>query len=239
MVALLFFFTATVRFAPFLPSGVMGSSQDLTSDYQPDRPAIDSVDECIRLAQGGCAESLGQLYERCRRYLLLIANQELDSELRAKLGPSDLVQETLLAAQRGFGRFEGRTDAELRAWLRRILLNQVSGSIHHYGVAKRDVRRERELEEILHDQRYAAYLADDCETPSKGVIESERREALAIALRQLPKHYRQALISRNFDGQSFVEIGLDMDLTEAAARKLWLRAISALRKALETGHDSI
>ena len=74
----------------------MAIQEHLTAAARSDQVVIDQVDECIQLAQQGCPNSLGQLYERCQRYLLLIANNELGEEFRAKLGPSDIVQETLL-----------------------------------------------------------------------------------------------------------------------------------------------
>ena len=46
---------------------------------------------------------MGDLLEGCRQYLLLVANEELDSELTAKSGASDMVQETFLRAQHNFG----------------------------------------------------------------------------------------------------------------------------------------
>ena len=48
----------------------------------------------------------------------MVANQELSPELAAKLGPSDLVQETFLKAHCEIGRFHGHTEADLLAWLR-------------------------------------------------------------------------------------------------------------------------
>ena len=79
----------------------------------------------IEEARRGSGTARGDLLEACRNYLLLVANRELDSELRAKLGPSDLVQETFVQAQQFFGHFEGKSEAQLcRAWLTRILLNR-------------------------------------------------------------------------------------------------------------------
>src|SRR5437667_11805139 len=77
-------------------------------------------------AHAGSVEALGQVLEACRGYLLLIAQQELDPELRAKGGASDLVQETFVKAHRHFAHFQGDSDVELRAWLRRLLLNNLA-----------------------------------------------------------------------------------------------------------------
>ncbi len=49
----------------------------------------------------------GRLMEGLRQYLLMMANQVIGPELQAKLGPSDLVQETFLEAQQHLVRFPG------------------------------------------------------------------------------------------------------------------------------------
>jgi DNA-directed RNA polymerase specialized sigma24 family protein len=63
----------------------------------------------------------GQYLDRFRDYLRFLARQQLDPQLQAKLDPSDLVQQTLLEAYRARPRFRPRGDAELAAWLRKIL----------------------------------------------------------------------------------------------------------------------
>src|SRR5690242_12460767 len=93
-------------------------------------------------------EPFGRALEPYRPYLLGVANRELRTDLLAKAGASDLVQETFLEAQRDAGRFQGRSDAELRAWLRRILLNNVSNFVRHY----REPQKRRISLEVSIDQ---------------------------------------------------------------------------------------
>src|SRR5215469_11026738 len=101
----------------------------------------------LALARAGSPEALGQVLETFRGYLLLVAGRELDPELRAKGGASDLVQDTFLEAQRDFGQYHGASGDELRAWLRRLLLNNVANFTRQYRErAKRDVGREIPLE---------------------------------------------------------------------------------------------
>src|SRR5438874_1463377 len=102
-----------------------------------------SVVKWLAAARAGSSEALGNVLETCRAYLLLIARQELDTELQAKGGASDLVQETFLEAQRDFRQFAGQTEEELLAWLRRLLLNNVANFRRRYReTAKRDVNAE-------------------------------------------------------------------------------------------------
>src|SRR5947209_965583 len=105
-----------------------------------------AVDECLRAARTGSREALGQALEACRLYLLRIAREELDSVLQAKASASDLVQETFLEAQRDFPKFQGRTEAELLAWLRQALLHNLANLERQYrATAKRRVTREVRL----------------------------------------------------------------------------------------------
>src|SRR5262245_58767873 len=99
-------------------------------------------------ARAGSREALGKLLESCRGYLLILANGELDADLQAKEGASDRVQETFLEAQRDFGQFQGRSEAELLAWLRRLLLNNIANFTRRYRITgKRSVEREVALDE--------------------------------------------------------------------------------------------
>src|SRR5580693_6799042 len=84
------------------------------------------VGQLLAAARTGSSEALGEALQAYRAYLLLIAQQELDPELRAKGGASDLVQETFIDAQRLLGRFEGTTEGAWAAWLRELLLNNLT-----------------------------------------------------------------------------------------------------------------
>src|SRR5437870_8261643 len=90
------------------------------------------VEQLLPAARAGSAEALGQALEAFRDYLLAVANQKLDPVLRAKGGASDIVQETFLEAQRDLAQFAGTTGAELKAWLVRLLLNNVANFARHY-----------------------------------------------------------------------------------------------------------
>ena len=61
---------------------------------------------------------LGQLLEAYRPYLLRIANEEIDADLRGKAGGSDLVQQTFLEVHKDFANFQGTTDvvADVVGW---------------------------------------------------------------------------------------------------------------------------
>ena len=115
-----------------------------SSDNTPS-PA-DNVDRWIEAARGGSADALGQVLAYCRQYLLALANDRMEPELQAKLGASDVVQDTFLEAQRDFGQFRGGSKEDLLAWLRRILLHNLANASRQYrDTDKRQIHREAVL----------------------------------------------------------------------------------------------
>jgi len=83
------------------------------------------------------SRSLGQLLERYRSYLALLARLQIDRRLQGKLDEEDLVQQTFLLAHRHFGQFRGTTEHELATWLRRILAFSLANAVRHYLETKR------------------------------------------------------------------------------------------------------
>ncbi|MCI0465296.1 MAG: sigma-70 family RNA polymerase sigma factor [Gemmataceae bacterium] len=184
-------------------------------------------------AHAGDAEALGRLLEACRGYLLLLARRELNPDLLAKGSASDLVQETFLEAQRDFARFQGSTQAELLAWLRRLLLNNLLNFTDRYrGTNKRQIGREVALAVSDSSADRGGGLAANLPSPSSAVATQEQTAAIGRALERLPDHYRQVVLLRYQEECSFGEIGQVLGLTANAARKLLLRAIERLRAEL-------
>src|SRR4051794_28295029 len=94
----------------------------------------------IGRAHAGDDAALGRLLEMYRNYLRLVARSLIGRALRLKLDLSDLVQETFLEAHRDFPGFAGASEAELTAWLRRILVRNLASQGRHHRARKRDDR---------------------------------------------------------------------------------------------------
>jgi RNA polymerase sigma-70 factor (ECF subfamily) len=194
------------------------------------------VADWLAQARTGSVDSLGRALEACRGYLLLIAQQELEPELQAKGGASDLVQETFLKAHRHFARFHGDTEAELLAWLRRLLLNNLIDFRRLYlQTAKRQAGKEISLQAGSGQAGGSSceggnQLAAPEPTPSGIAMEDEQALALRKAMDRLPEDYRQVLLWRQQDELTFEEIGRRLDRSADAVRKLWARAVARLQK---------
>ncbi len=182
------------------------------------------VAEMVFAARAGDRAALGDVLEAFRHYLLAVARRELDLVLSAKAGASDLVQETFLEAQRDFARFAGMTEADVQAWLRRLLLNNLSNFHRRYRKsAKRSVRREIDLARTADpaDLLEAPTSADEAEDREQG-------EVLRGLIARLPDEQRTVL-GLWFDGRPFDEIGTAIGKSAGAARMTWARAVERLK----------
>jgi len=189
----------------------------------------------IEQARAGSREALGQLLDLYRSYLRLMASLCTREQLQAKLSSSDIVQATFLQAQRNFQDFKGNSEGELISWLRKILAREWAMEVRRYSTDRRDVRVEREIDGQLDESSGAvgAMLAARLPSPSESVLRRERVVLLADALDQLPPHYREIIVMRHLQGQSFREIATTTNRTLNSVKSIWQRAIAEMRKQLE------
>jgi len=196
-------------------------------------PASPSIAPLLEQARNGSAAAIGSLLEAARSYLLLQAEHELPQSLRAKVGPSDIVQETAIDAHRDFPRFRGTTQEELYAWLRTILQNNVMDMVRRFEMAqKRAVKREASLSVIV-DRCGISVLPTGSNTPDHSAIRREDAALLAGVLARVPDDYQTILRLRYWDGLTFPEIAIRLGRSEEAARKLWYRALARLTNELQ------
>lgn len=187
-------------------------------------------------ARRGSNEPRGQLLELYRNYLTILATAQLGRRLRRRMNPSDLVQETMLAAHRDFTSFRGGNERDLLAWLRRVLINCLHHAIEtHVGAKMRDVRCEISLEQVstAMDRSaadFAQMIADPGPSPSFPARQRERAVTLANQLAKLRPQYREVIVLRNLQGLSFEEVAGQMDRKPGTVRMLWLRAIDKFKQ---------
>lgn len=184
----------------------------------------------LRAARYGSRADLGRALEACRAYLQLIAESELGATLRAKVGSSDVVQESLLDAHRGFPHFRGTTRDEFLAWVGQILRHNLLDLARRYREADaRRVDRERPLDPAAAP---VAELEDDGTPPDRRAVRAEDAARLRAALGRLSDDYQQVIQLRHHDRLGWDEIAAMIGRTPEAARKLWFRAVERLRLEL-------
>jgi len=190
-----------------------------------------SPEQLLARARSGDQQALGEVLDAYREYLRLLARPRVGPELRVRLDASDVVQETLMEAQRDFHQFAGNSEGELAVWLRRILARNLADQFKYHQSQKRDFGREQPLE-VLIEQAHEA-LAAPLSTPSGHASNREQAVALANAMARLPPDYREVITLRHLEGQSFDDIAARMGRTDGAVRMLWLRAVERLGGLME------
>lgn len=176
-------------------------------------------------------DAVGRIFEAARGHLIDLADRELPADVRAKIGPSDVVQETAVDAHRDFAQFTGRTSEECFAWLREILRHNVVDAIRRYRDArKREAAREVSLAAALGPGDRA--LVDGHRLPEGSAIRREEAAVLKDSMARLPDDYRRVLELRYWSGMSFVAMAPELGRSPDAVRKLWYRALERLQGEL-------
>ena len=198
------------------------------------QPAADvSIEHSIVAARNGLHSGLGQLLDHYRDYLLRIAHDEMTADLACRIAPSDLVQDTFLEAARDFPRFTGKTDAELRVWLRRVLLNNLRAAARRWQrTCERVAGTELPLNGTDSHATFQVELSCPQSSPSTLLRTDEERQRVRLALQQLPRDYRPVIELRTLEEKSFAEVAAAMERSADAVRKLWSRAVERLAKEL-------
>jgi RNA polymerase sigma-70 factor, ECF subfamily len=170
--------------------------------------------------------------EQYADYLRLLARLQIDARLRARLDPSDLVQETLLIAHEKFIQFRGQSDAELAAWLRAILASTLAQAVRRFY--RNEPERAQSLEGAIEQSstRLESWLAEDQSTPSQKAMRAEQLVLLARALAQLPGDQRTAIELHHFQGLSVPAAARRMNKTVASVTGLLYRGGKELRQRM-------
>lgn len=191
-----------------------------------------SFAELIAQARSGDDQSLAELLETFRTDLLALAEANLDSGIRPKVGASDVVQESIVEARRDFGRFRGHTEVELRAWLKRVLTNNI---LNHYRKWKQSQKRQlkREISLDLSGSQRPLLTQPAGVSPGAAFARREEQEILQAEIDRLPIDYRDVILLRHREQLTFEEIGRRLGRSTDAARMLWYRAFERLSVAVK------
>lgn len=224
----------------FSAGGVGGAAATVTADCAGDTGALlagadDSrIARLIAAARGGDAKALGELLVAVRKYLVSIAKRRLPSDLGPHFAPSDLAQETAIEAHVAFVGFKGSTVPEFLAWIRVILLNNVTDAVRRSRSYDRAVARAAQ-------QSPAPGLPGDTQRRGTAVpgrpaeasaIRRDEAQFVERILAGLSADSREVVRLRYWDGLTFPDIGKRLGRSENAVRKTWHRAISRLQEEI-------
>jgi RNA polymerase sigma-70 factor (ECF subfamily) len=181
------------------------SSLPLTTMVAPRDPAIDAA----RRGDAAAFECLVRQYER----LVLVTALRLLGNLD---DAQDASQEVFLRLYRNLHKVESASN--FSGWLYRVTLN-----VCH------DLRKRKPWQP-LDDAAAAVSLEAD---PQRSTVEAERRKVLAMSLRMLPEKERAALVLRDLEGLSTVEVARVLGSSEATVRSQISKARVKVKEFVE------
>jgi RNA polymerase sigma-70 factor, ECF subfamily len=148
------------------------------------------------------------------------ATRLIGMRLRHVVGPSDLLQETLLTAVRRFAELSGRPARQVLAWL----LSSMQFRLLRYLRDHREelARRSRPVE-------LAEQLTRSSSPPLDRMIRDEVRGAILELIETLPEAEHRVIVLLYRGKQTTAEIAAELGRSEGAIRALHQRAVRRLR----------
>jgi RNA polymerase sigma-70 factor (ECF subfamily) len=180
----------------------------------------------------GDEAALGELLVRHRPDLEAFVEWHLDPRLRARLDPSDVVQEAQMEVVRRMDDFLRRRPMPFHLWVRRTAYERLLNLRRdHRRRARRSVDREvpwPERSSLL----LARPLVSGAPSPSQVLEAREFAERVSRAVAELAEADREILLMRHAEELSYEEVACLLDIEPAAARKRYGRALIRLQKVL-------
>ena len=198
-------------------------------DFEPDSSATRRLLSDVAAGDDSAFENL---FSRNRRWLYRFVELRFDRRLRARVDPDDVVQETQLEAFRRLDDYLRRRPMPFRLWLQKTAYERLSKARRrHVRAARRSIMREMPLPDRS-SRVLLAHLLGKPE-PSQGLSHQELIRRVGEAVAQLGEIDREILVMRSYEGLSYDEVAVILEIEPAAARKRYGRALLRLRKLLD------
>ncbi len=207
---------------------------DLLPDSEQTRALLERVAAGDRQAVDQLLDrqAVDQLLDRQRATLRAFVSVRLGADLRARLDPSDVVQEAQLEMARRMDDFLKRRPMPFHVWVRKTAYKRLLNvQRDHRRAARRSVAREEPWpaeSSIL----VARPLLRSASSPSERLLARERAERVRRAVADLSAADREVLLMRHVEDLPYEEIACLLDIQPAAARKRYGRALIRLQRVL-------
>jgi RNA polymerase sigma-70 factor (ECF subfamily) len=192
-------------------------------------------DECLTRAEQGDKAARALLFEKHRSRLKRMVALRLDKRLLKRVDPSDIIQETLIQANRRLDQYLRDRPIPFYPWLRQLAWDQLVTALRRHVYAGRRSRNREEIVPNLSDESVAALatcLVDHSADPVRKLLRAEVSTRLVEILHQLPPKDRELLVLRYLEQLSISEAAVVLNIGQSAAKMRHLRAIQRLRELM-------
>jgi RNA polymerase sigma-70 factor (ECF subfamily) len=199
----------------------------------------DDTDRLVSLAAAGDHSARDRLFARHRDRLKRMVAVRMDEMLRARLDPSDVVQEAYLEVSRRLAEYDRTRAIPFYPWLRQIAWERLVELHRWHFRKKRTVVREQHDAMELSDESFgqlADGLAAGQSTPSGRMLRRELVERVKRAMSNLDADSREILVLRHLEQLSVSESAAVLGVSVSAAKSRHFRAMQRLVRELEQCH---
>jgi RNA polymerase sigma-70 factor (ECF subfamily) len=199
-------------------------------------PTDDRTQELLQKAREGQNDAVEALLDRHRLAVHRLVQLRLDRRLRQRVDVSDIVQETLMEANRRLREYLEAPKMDFHLWLRQIARDRmIDAHRRHRGTSKRAMDREQSIRprnSYRSASDPAGQLPDLELTPAAAALNREMVQLVEAALANMDDPDSEIILMRHYENLSNQEVAQVLGLSEPAASMRYLRAIRKLRDAL-------
>jgi RNA polymerase sigma-70 factor (ECF subfamily) len=205
-------------------------------------PDARDTQQLLEAARAGDAGATDALWERHRAAVHKLVAMRLDRGVQARVDVSDVVQDTLVEANRRIGSYlEKNGELPFHLWLRQIANDRmIDAHRRHRQAGRRSVDQERHLGAVEFSDQSALDLAGQLRdhrelTPAAALLRGELAEQFRAALAKMEDADREIIEMRHVECLTNQECAQSLGLSEPAAGMRYLRALRRMRALLDEG----
>ena len=165
-----------------------------------------------------------------RSWLWEAAREQMSPRLRRFCASEDVVQEALVSLLRSGPSFLPNSEIQLRAMLRRIVLNRILDLVDYAGADRRTPDREESLGSRPISR--VGPVDHSSALPSRRAEQLEEQNRVRLAMDLLRPEDRRILLLGRYEGLTAQQIGEHLGITADTAKKRLQRATIRLGRTL-------
>ncbi len=154
--------------------------------------------------------AIPDLLDKYREKLERIVAFRLDPNMRRRIDPSDVLQETYLRVAERFAEFAQQSQVCFFVWLRQKAIQTLIDLQRGHSRERRDIYREESIPMPNYNQTtslsIANILIDDITSPSLAAVRNEEMIQLKLALDSMNEIDREVLAMRHFEHLNNLEV---------------------------------
>ena len=200
--------------------------------------SIDALtDEHVRRAASGSPDDAERLMQMVTPQVSRMVAARLSPRPNQWHAAEEIVQESLIALSQGLGRLQRQDTTGLRAFLSRIVENKVADRLRRQqrkpgAITGGHASLQDAVGRLTQTGRFEHVLQASGVSPRTAAAEAEEVELMLTALGRLKDEHRRVITLAFFDQLKTAEIAEQMQISRPAASMLLIRAVEALRRAM-------